>query len=60
MAPEEFGMWGLAVLAWVVALYSALFAHAYVREYIRAMWLEHQLRLRYLDKVDGGEEDPFN
>lgn len=60
MAPEEFGMWALAVFAWVFTAYFAVWAHAFVRDQVWALWLEHQLRLRYLDKVDRGEENPYD
>lgn len=59
MEAQEFGMWALAVFAWVFTAYSAVWLHAFVRDQVWAYWLEHQLRLRYLDQVDAGEENPF-
>lgn len=59
MTAEEFGMWALATFAWIFVAYSAVFLHAFVREYRQQYWLEHQLRLRFLHSVDAGDVDPF-
>lgn len=60
MSASEFGLWALAVFAWIFTAYSAVFLHSFVRDAVQNFWLEHQLRLRYLQKVDEGEVDPFD
>lgn len=60
MTASEFGLWALAVFAWIFTAYGAVFIHAFVREAVRDLWMEHQMRLRYLTKVDEGEVDPFD
>lgn len=59
MTASEFGLWALAVFAWIFTAYGAVFFYAFVLDAVRQYWLDHQLRLRYLMKVDEGEADPF-
>jgi|TARA_B110000977_G_scaffold181410_1_gene242029 hypothetical protein len=57
MTPQEFGMWAFATLAWVVTVFLAVFAYAAVRDAYREYWMDEQMRLRILSKVDNGEID---
>ncbi len=55
MQAEEFGMWALATMAWALTVYSAVWAHAFVRDQQYEFWFQHQMRLRHLDKIDSGQ-----
>lgn len=59
MTASEFGLWALAVFAWVFTAYGAVYLHAIVKDALYELWVDHQMRLRYLDRVDAGEIDPF-
>lgn len=59
MNASEFGLWALAVFAWIFVAYSAVYLHAFVRDAVWQFWVDHQMRLRYLARVDEGEIDPF-
>ena len=52
MTPQEFGMWAFATLAWVVTVFLAVFAYAAVRNAYREYWMDEQMRLRILSKVE--------
>jgi len=55
MTPQEFGMWGLAVIVWLFAAFFAAWGYAAVRSEKNKMWLEEQMRLRFLEQVDREE-----
>ena len=52
MTPQEFGMWGLASLVWVCTAAFAVWAYALVKNEHHKMWLENQMRNRFLQQVD--------
>ena len=55
MTPQEFGMWGLAIIVWLFAAFFAAWGYAAVRSEKHKMWLEEQMRLRFLEQVDREE-----
>lgn len=50
-------MWAFATLAWVLTVCVAVFAYAAMRNAYREYWMDEQMRLRILEKVDNGELD---
>jgi hypothetical protein len=55
MTPETFGMWALASLAWVVTAAIAVAAMSLVRSLMNNHWMDQQIHLRVLEKIDNGE-----
>lgn len=55
MTPQEFGMWGFSTLVWVFTATCAVWAYALVRNEHQKMWLENQMRERFLKQVDEGD-----
>ena len=50
-------MWAFATLAWVLTVSLAVLAYAALRNAYREYWMDEQMRLRILEKVDNGELD---
>ena len=57
MTPQDFGMWAFATAAWVLTVCLAVYAYAALRNAYREYWMDEQMRLRILEKVDNGELD---
>jgi hypothetical protein len=55
MTPETFGMWAFASLAWVVTAGIAVAAVSLVRNLMNNHWMDQQMQLRMLEKIDSGE-----
>lgn len=48
-------MWAFATAAWVLTVCFAVLAYAALRNAYREYWMDEQIRLRILEKVDNGE-----
>ncbi|MAE55409.1 MAG: hypothetical protein CMK23_05400 [Porticoccaceae bacterium] len=55
MTPQEFGMWGLSAFVWVCTVFFTVWATSFVRNERQKLWLEEQMRLRFLEQVDKEE-----
>tara|TARA_B100001287_G_scaffold70196_2_gene57815 strand:+ start:15457 stop:15651 length:195 start_codon:yes stop_codon:yes gene_type:complete len=55
MTPQEFGMWGISVFVWVCTVFFTVWAVSFVRNERQKLWLEEQMRLRFLEQVDKEE-----
>lgn len=55
MSPQDFGLWALATLVWAFTLFFTVWAYAAIRNERQKMWLENEMRLRFLHQVDEEE-----